>query len=226
MSYKDKYLKYKKKYNNLLNGKKIQTGGNTLDTDDIKRLFKLYLHYYSDTVLKNNLYIINSIHSDYNKIITYRDYDEYVGIKIFENMEVDYSMDQIEDNYEKYKIIILRDPTKSKNLLVGCGTKPLIELADHQHPDFTTINPEISINPTIVGALGADPGIEQFFIDNNYKFDNFYAEAVTLASNETIANNIADILDKIMITDYGVYEFPDEFFGVGRAALLKSNIII
>lgn len=225
MSYREKYLKYKKKYT-MLRDKLEQRGGLKLNMNGVERLFKLYLRYYAKIVLTDEAYIIDSIHTDHNNILAYRFQDQYMGSEVLRFIEVDYTIDQIEQNFEKYGIIILRDPTKSKKLLLGCGTKPLIILKNHEHKDFTTINPQLSMNPTIVGAFGVDDGIERFFIDVNYKFDDLYGEAVTIAFDEKTAEMTADKLDKIMEPNYGVYELDGNiFFGKGREGFLNSYLV-
>ncbi|XWV25093.1 putative ORFan [Tupanvirus deep ocean] len=232
-----KYLKYKKKYEQLKKSMTIQNGGASTRTDvsgtrrlnmeGVNRLFNLYLRYYSKTVLTNNTYLINSIHEDYNRTILYKSNDQHVGIHVLRDIIVDYEIEEIEANFDKYGIIILRDPTKSKKLLLGCGSKPLIDLINHDHQEFVTINPELSMNPTIIGAFGVDLGIQQFFMDNSFKFEQLYAEAVTITNNLQIGNQIADYLDQIMVENYDVYEYPNEKVEnlQGRDAFINSNMI-
>lgn len=221
------YYDLKNKYKGIVDTSIIENNICKLNMEGVKRLFDLYLKYYSKTVLTNNTYIIDSIHDDYCHLVRHKIDETLIGIHILRDIIVDYELEDIEANFEKYGIIILRNPLKSKKILLGCGSKPLIGYEGHNHQEFTTINPAITMNPTIVGAFGLEIGIQQYFIDHNHKFDQLYAEAVTLASDINTANNLADILDTIMIDNYKVYEYPKEKIKpeLGRNAFLKSNMI-
>jgi hypothetical protein len=73
-------------------------------------------------------------------------------------LNVDCSIKDIRENYEKYGVLVLR-PLKTQKLLLGCGNGPVESphnIPRHNHELYDTINPELSMNPTIVGAFGED----------------------------------------------------------------------
>lgn len=126
----------------------------------------------------------------------------------------DYTFEEIKQNFEKYGIIILRDPTKSKKLLIGCGNS--CDNDTHSHIGDVTMNPELVTNPTIVGGLFFDHGIEKYMNDHNWKYKTLASECCTLSSNgyENFKNNIVpnadNIIDTLFETDFSVDEF---FYG-------------
>ena len=224
MSFTLKYIKYKTKYNNLKNNSRTQKGG--LNAEDAERLYKLYLRYYAKIVLTDNVYLVQSIQADYNRL-NYFDDNNILGKNKLIGIKTEYSIDQIEKNFDKYGIIILRNVKYSSYLLLGCGNTPIMgyDPKIHDHVDYTTINPEITMNPTIIGALGYDDGIIQYMQDINDKFDVLCGEAVTLAADLKTANKIADALDKIMKPDYDVCELNHEYYGKGRDAFMRSYLV-
>lgn len=76
------------------------------------------------------------------------------------NLDVNLSWNEIEDVFNKYGVIQLRKiDGDSHKLLLGCGNYPIDEgFRDwgHFHKGMTTINPEITKNPTIIAAFGID----------------------------------------------------------------------
>lgn len=188
MNYELKYLKYKHKYNEFK--KKIQSGGGSVSTElDIKKLFILYLDYFKKKLENQNTseYIINSLEDSIVRFIqNKKDLSDYGSIQI------DYPIDEIINNYNKYGIIILRDPTKSNKLLIGCGNNPYptsVTPGVHAHDGFVTINLDISTNPTIIGTIGVDVGIIDFLKSKNHKYNVLATEAVSLGGRESLKKN-------------------------------------
>ena len=107
-------------------------------------------------------------------------------------LKTELPIDEIEKTFYKYGVIQLR-PLKSEMLLPGCGNLPLqignrphdcsIGLrgfAEHQdfftsyqqkhsHEEFDTIDPDIRMNPTVVGFLGSDK-VTAFFLDQGKRY--------------------------------------------------------
>lgn len=206
-SFKEKYLKYKSKY--LKQKNMTQVGGCYHPTQDmVTELLKLYYNYYEhvlgnipDDTVRTNLKI--SLDFDNTKI--------YNGLPLFD-LDIEYTIEQIKYYYDKYGIIVLRNPFASKKLLLGCGNKPLehgnFDSGIHAHNGYITINPEITMNPTIIGAFGVDDGIKQLYLDIGFKFNEIIGEAVTIyvVENSPVTEKLKLTLDTVMIPDYKVGE--------------------
>jgi hypothetical protein len=106
-------------------------------------------------------------------------------------------------------------------LLIGCGNSPLIPSnkphkneseeqfkkrynEEHIHKDFITINPELTMNPTIVGAFGFDEGINKYLKEKNHKYNTFGHEAVTLMDFKNIENTplLIDLFKNIFTDNF------------------------
>ncbi len=194
-----------------------------LSANETNQLFSLYLTYFQKAVDKN---VKGSIKNDLHRLI-----DDY---KALQNLNVDYSFEDIEKNYKKYGIIILRDPTKSKILLLGAGNSPIIPrpMGKHQHEGHITINPQLSMNPTIVGAFGFDEGINRFMKDKKHTFDVLSAEGVTIAPSFKVLKQNPTFFEalKMLQKDFKNHEINDknevtEDFGTGLEGLKKSNLL-
>lgn len=71
---------------------------------------------------------------------------------------IELSMDHIRRAYQSHGVLQLR-PFNGVALLIGCGNSPIEENYNkpvHVHDDYDTINPELTMNPTLVAALGVD----------------------------------------------------------------------
>ena len=79
---------------------------------------------------------------------------------VLDKLEIDLSWEQIEEIFNKYGIIQLRKiDENSHKLLLGCGNKPIndfFQTRGHYHKGTTTVNPSLSMNPTIVASFGID----------------------------------------------------------------------
>lgn len=89
-------------------------------------------------------------------------------------------MQQIDMIFDKYQVIQLREVGISKNLLLGCGNTPALPAfkTNHQHAEMETINPQLSMNPSIVAAWGEDEGLNCILPQGHY--ENLYGEAMAL----------------------------------------------
>lgn len=175
-----------------------------LDSKDTDRLYKLYIEYF--TLHENNTHIGNCIKQDITII-------EEKGKEILSQLDVDYSIEDIENNFTDKKVIQLRDVKKCDHLLIGCGNTPLKEGMgegsymhdqDHSHIDSITINPSILMNPTVVAAFSFDKGLKQILPLNHYT--EIQTEAVT------IANKIEDIDQDIFLClkkDFKTFEIQN-----------------
>ena len=68
------------------------------------------------------------------------------------------SIEKIKEIYQSHGVIQLREIKDCKKLLIGCGNSPIHSYdddeRDHTHNGCITVNPEISVNPTIIGEIG------------------------------------------------------------------------
>lgn len=80
-------------------------------------------------------------------------------------VEVTNDADSIQTNFEKYGVVQLRKLKDEKILLLGCGNGPEIfgssqEVCDyrtkHLHEGCYTVDPDIDMNPSVVGQFGVD----------------------------------------------------------------------
>ena len=79
--------------------------------------------------------------------------------EIIRKLKIDYTMEQIREIYEKHGVLALR-PLKGDKLLLGCGNNPVdpnfVTKPRHEHDDYDTVNPQISMNPSLVAAFGVN----------------------------------------------------------------------
>lgn len=185
---------------------------------ELVELYALYCQYLSKKVKEHaENYAIGDIYKQHK--LKYLIASITGSITMFAQLEelcitTDYTIEEIKQNFEKYGIIILRDPTKSKKLLIGCGNA--CDDNTHSHSDFVTVNPELHTNPSIVGGLFFDHGIEEFMNDHGWKYNVMASECCTLSSNgyENFKNNIVpdadNVINTLFETDFAVEEF---FYG-------------
>lgn len=100
-----------------------------------------------------------------------------------ETAELDIQMPYAEMKriYDEHGVIQLRPITEDqRTLLLGCGEGFVSGGEEkHSHPGTTTINPELSANPTIVGAFAVNRGLIDLLPQGHY--DTLAMEAVTIA---------------------------------------------
>lgn len=129
-------------------------------------------------------------------------------------LKINSDIQTIKNLYQKYKIIQLRKLTTETKLIIGCGNGPvfwgslpiLLKFqkilygrvinktgdkynSDHSHINCYTINPDIGMNPSVVGEFG----ISDFkFLPKNY-FEEIIFEGFML-DPESNKNTIQTIL--------------------------------
>lgn len=173
----------------------------------IERIYNLYVKFRD--IHATNVYFRNSIDDELRKI----EQDK----TILKNLNVDFTMKEIEANFEKYGIIILRKP-KKYSLLVGCGNGSISnDLTDatlkyHLHKDHDTISLDLTLNPMIVGGFGVDDGIYRYFEDIGKKYSFFVTESVTLFSADDV--DLEEKINKICSILKEVYECMDITYNI------------
>lgn len=181
---------------------------------DHKLIYNLYIDdYYDINMEKKNEYINISIKQDIERIKQKNINDS----DFLKNLTIEYCQSCIRLMFNKYNIIVLRDPTTSHNLLLGCGELPLVKTRkewdprEHVHEDYITINPELSVNPTIVCAFGYEEGLYKLFKDKypEHKYKVLCTEHVTIASSgsELFKNKIMmETLTTLMVKNFRICE--------------------
>lgn len=165
---------------------------------DIKEILELY-HAYRE--LQKNQYIINCIDDDLKTI-------QKLGPNLKIDIELPFST--IKETFDKTGVIPLRDVKASKKLLLGCGNRPCSNEPDdseeHAHAGFITVNPELTMNPTVIAAFGHNTGLNQVLPENHYT--ELHGEAITLG---TIVDDFDKSALKCMTKDFKTFEvgFPD-----------------
>lgn len=126
--------------------------------------------------------------------------------ELFEKLNIELSMDEIEDIYRKTGVIVLRRPSAADGILVACGNSPIAsnyaETEDnkHTHLRFITIDPDIMMNPTIIAFfLKQNSGLARAFsiFMPNTKFNLLAFEA---------ASPIAKTYEEIKHYDFSFFE--------------------
>jgi hypothetical protein len=101
----------------------------------------------------------------------------------------EFPLDMIISFYKKYQVIVLRNPYKSVQLLVG-----------DVKPKYVSIDTNITKNPTIVADLDKDKdGIIRLFRDFEFKF-----RGLTLTKRYR-PHAIFGLLNEIMISDFDTF---------------------
>ncbi len=137
---------------------------NVYQIHNLLNMYKIY------NERQTNPYIQDSIKSDLNRI-------SELGIHCLSNLTLDYSLEEIEKKFEETGVIVLRNPQSSKKLLLGCGNCPVDKNFDafiHHHKDAVTINPEITMNPTIIGAFGKNIELNKVLPENFYTILSYF----------------------------------------------------
>lgn len=141
------------------------------DGFDYNRLLALYKKYLAT---QTNEYIVRSIESDLERIEK--------NLDMLKNLDIDYTIEEIESSFDKYGVIMLRPIGGMESLLLGCGNCPVdSNFSDkvHAHTGYDTINPELTMNPTVVGAFGVDKGLLELLPKDHYK--RLSGERLTIA---------------------------------------------
>lgn len=163
----------------------------------IKDLYLQYLEQHKDKE-----YIYNCAYHDIQHHLVGH-WEEYIN-----QLDITLPIDKIKKIFEEYGVIQLREAETSTKLLLGCGNCPVdpqFHNDKHKHEGFVTINPALSMNPTIIGAFGIDEGLSRLLRENYY--DSLHAEAVTLASSSAKIHVTAL---KCLKTNFKTYEIGEE----------------
>ena len=135
--------------------------------EDLRRIWELYGEFVES---------LKTPGASDNSVLSYCQYSGMVGVSAsadFDTLEktanggayppslrdltVDLPIEEIEDIFIKYGVIQLRaiDPTVTR-LLLGCGNSPIDPhyYPGHHHQGSITINPQLSMNPSIVAGFG------------------------------------------------------------------------
>lgn len=113
-------------------------------------IVNLYQHYYTDNV---------------DSCAHYRGRNWIFGSKYFDtgifeqkkNLTIVNNVNLINSMYDEYGIIQMRPLNNETQLLLGCGNTPLCDIwsnEEHSHRKCYTIDPNIGMNPSIIGAFG------------------------------------------------------------------------
>ena len=81
---------------------------------------------------------------------------------VLKNLTITLPLKRIKEIFDKYGVIQLRELNTGDKLLIGCGNMPCDQhkhTADHAHPGYDTVDLSLSMNPSVIGVFGADPGL-------------------------------------------------------------------
>jgi len=199
-----------------------------LGIDNIHRMRLLYKRYVDD---------FRTMHFD-DKLRASHDYLSDIfklEIKVINNsniladLDVEYTMDEIEHIYNEYGIIILRDPTLSALLLLGCGNNPFDEYyKGHSHANMITYDPSITMNPTVIGSLEFNTGFQRYLADRHHKYDIMALEGITVGTTKDNFFNIhsVNIFLSVLNDNYHVQDITADtlYWGRGENGVKKSNL--
>ena len=108
-------------------------------------------------------------------------------------LTIENSFDEIKKYYNKYGIIILRNPFKEYIFIGNAPTK--IE-------NVITINTNLEKNPTIIGRFGIDEGIIQFYKNAEFRFRGIFTDMKT---NKTLPT-FYKTFNEIFINDFSSFD--------------------
>ncbi len=138
------------------------------------------------------------------------------------NLTIDLPLEQIKEVFEKYHVIQLRPIEDSSDLLIGCGNRPVnphYQNGGHDHLGMVTINPKLSMNPTIVAAFGYDDGLNHIL--PRHHFENLHAEATTISDHISIfmQSKVAREAMECLKPDFKTFEvgYKDPFPSFGNS---------
>lgn len=145
------------------------------------------------------------------------------------DLSIDNSIEQIDEIYQKYGVIQMRKYKNEETLVLGCGNDPIFfesyecayrkeyhdpmnkdkyflkERIKHLHPDCYTVNPDIGMNPSIVGSFGINK--MDFLPQNSFKkiiFEGFMIDCY-VESHKLLTKNVCTIESIIyLLQDNGV----------------------
>lgn len=158
-------------------------------------------------------------------------------VQIFEkDLTITNNLDIINEIYTKYGAVQLRHLSDEKILIVGCGNNPIflgdqpltekyqlllnnnidktwIEYCkNHFHPNCYTINPDIGMNPSIIGEFGINDF--KFLPQGFFKeiiFEGFLLDASKNTNNIFSTDNVCTVSTIVhLLEDNGVVSFKLE----------------
>jgi len=154
------------------------------------------------SALAENFLPMATVYKRKSKLLETIQYDiEYLIV------DLSLTMNDIQNAFDKYKIILLRKINPSfDTLIIGCGSYPLSDSSgnklnlkdfeasefrsEHSHLQAITIDPCMSKNPTIVGMFGWHQMAELF---EGKQFSKIVLEGVNLFDDPNLTNIISDL---------------------------------
>lgn len=173
---------------------------NTISCNDASEIYSMYYQYRDS--LKNEIYLKNCVE---HSLRTLGDSKKEI-INNIQKLNITLPIDKIKDIFNKTGLIQLREADTSKKLLVGCGNGQIGDGGcKSKHDGYITINPEIEMNPTIVGAFGHDDNLNLILKEGF--FEEFHSECVTLGST---FSELSKNTFKPMIKGFKIYEITSD----------------
>lgn len=119
----------------------------TLSINDAQELLNLY-HQYCKLPEVQNAFVIGNL-------FNYDEVQKKGGARYLQKLHVTLSIEKIKQIFAEFHVILLREFPQSHKLLIGCGNSPIRDgYHKHKHDEYFTIDPDISMNPVIVGIFG------------------------------------------------------------------------
>lgn len=100
--------------------------------------------------------------------------DHEGGAERLRGLTVELPLEEIRRIFDEHRVILLRDASASRSLLVGCGNSPITDIIckgeghNHEHAGIVTIDPDITKNPTVIGAFGSQESLHAFLPKKHY----------------------------------------------------------
>lgn len=121
----------------------------------------------------------HNIQNNYETIWNCTISDNILNVEFKKELIIDNDTNSIDSVYDKYKVIQLRSLNNERTLIIGCGNNPIFNgnnllkkdyesdilkmesrwqnySKKHEHLGCYTINPDLGMNPSIVGQFGID----------------------------------------------------------------------
>jgi hypothetical protein len=172
-----------------------------MNISDAREIYSMYLQYGQRHA--SDVYLSASINDDLVRLGA----SDEERIQKITHLNVIIGIEKIREVFQKFGVIQLREVDSSTKILIGCGNSP-IDLCftnhrheDHRHEGWVTVNPEITMNPSIIAAFGMDKQLTRVLPLKFY--DCVYGEAVTLA--HTFADFDTTVLD-VMKDGFKTYQ--------------------
>lgn len=124
-----------------------------------EELYKIYIEYLSNHIIESDQSVAFVAK---NCLMELENKEKFMSL--IDKIEITLDFDTIMDIYKKTGLIMLRKPENEESILLGCGRNPP-NLTDeyknknpdkHYHRDYYTIDPDISMAPSIIAFFGTD----------------------------------------------------------------------